>query len=129
MIWATFLGGSASDGGSGLAVGAGDGVHVVGSTRSADFPLQNAMQQTHGGNSDGFVAKLNADGDALQFSTFLGGTANDFPGAVEIDSAGNILIGGTTSSADFPATAGALSETLGGMQIASFRSYRLRDRG
>ena len=67
------------------------------------------------GNQDGFVAKLNADGDALQFSTFLGGTANDSAGAVEIDLAGNILIGGRTSSVDFPTTAGALSETLGGV--------------
>ena len=92
MIWATFLGGSAFDSGRGLAVGPGGGVHVVGNTISTDFPLQNAMQQTHGGNQDGFVAKLNADGDALQFSTFLGGTANDSAGAVEIDLAGNILI-------------------------------------
>ena len=116
MIWATFLGGSASDSGSGLAVGAGGGVHVVGTTSSADFPLRDAMQQTHGGNSDGFVAKLNTDGDVLEWSTFLGGASSDSARAVEIDLAGNILIGGETSSADFPATAGALSETLGGEQ-------------
>jgi uncharacterized repeat protein (TIGR01451 family) len=116
MIWATFLGGSAFDSGQGLAVGAGGGVHVVGNTSSADFPLRDAMQQTHGGNQDGFVAKLNTDGDLLEWSTFLGGAGSDSARAVKIGSAGNILIGGTTSSADFPATAGALSETLGGEQ-------------
>ncbi len=116
MIWATFLGGSASDSGSGLAVGAGGDVHVVGTTSSADFPLRDAMQQNHGGGSDGFVAKLSTDGDVLEWSTFLGGAGSDSARAVEIDLAGNILIGGSTSSADFPATAGALRETLGGEQ-------------
>ncbi len=116
MIWATFLGGSAFDSGQGLAVGPGGGVHVVGNTSSADFPLRDAMQQDHGGGSDGFVAKLNTDGDVLEWSTFLGGAGSDSARAVEIDLAGNILIGGETSSADFPATAGALSETLGGGQ-------------
>ena len=116
MIWATFLGGSSFDSGSELAVGAAGGVHVVGTTSSSDFPLQNAMQQNHGGNSDGFVAKLNADGDVLEWSTFLGGAGSDSARAVKVDFAGNILIGGETGSADFPTTAGALSETLRGEQ-------------
>ena len=62
------------------------------------------------------MAKLNTDGDVLEFSTFLGGSGSDRVQGVALDSAKNIFIGGTTSSLEFPATAGALSETLGGEQ-------------
>ena len=114
MIWATFLGGSEADSGLGLAVGAGGDVHFVGSTCSANFPSQNAMQQTYGGGCDGFVAQLNTDGDVLGFSTYLGGAGSDSARCVEIDSPGNLYICGETSSGEFPSTAGALSETLQG---------------
>ena len=114
MIWATFLGGSEADSGLGLAVGAAGDVYVVGSTWSPDFPLRDALQPTHGGKSDAFAAKLNTDGDVLEFSTFLGGAASDFAQCVEVDLPENIYICGETISGEFPTTAGALSETLQG---------------
>jgi hypothetical protein len=97
----------------GMAADAGGGVTLVGTTVDLDLPVTpGAFQQTlasvHTGQSegDGFAMRLNATG-ALVFSTYLGGSGNDGAGDVVIDSAGEVIVTGTTNSADFPTTVGA----------------------
>jgi len=102
LSYATFLGGSADDDGNGIAVDSAGNAYVTGTTFSTDFPTVNAIQSTFHGGRDVFVTKINADGTALGYSTYLGGSGSDFGIAIALDSAGNAYVSGTTDSTDFP---------------------------
>ena len=105
LIYSTYLGGTETEVGFGIAVDSAGNAYVTGSTFSTDFPTANAFQSTNGGVSereDGFVSKLNAAGSALVYSTYLGGSRNDRSREIAVDSAGNAYVTGQTFSTDFP---------------------------
>ena len=102
MVFSTYLGGSGEDGVRAVTLDGLNGIYVAGGTASANFPTANAAQNIPGGGGDGFLAKLNANGASLAFSTFLGGSAYDEVAAIGRDPAGAIYVGGSTFSADFP---------------------------
>lgn len=102
MIFSTLLGGTRSDGGNGIAVDVSGNVFVVGTTRSPDFPIVNAVQSTHAGNDEVFVSKLSATGSQLLFSTFLGGSGWELGWGIAVDRSGSIYVTGRTDSSDFP---------------------------
>ena len=105
MIFGTYLGGSANDQISSIAVDSNGLVHVAGLTFSADFPVTaGALQPTYGANdnADGFYARLSADGSSLSYSTYLGGSGWDTASGVALDSGGDAYVAGTTGSSDFP---------------------------
>ncbi|MEW5987591.1 MAG: pectin acetylesterase-family hydrolase, partial [Chloroflexota bacterium] len=86
-----------------VAVDAAGAAYVAGCTHSADFPIANALQAAHAGvNSDAFVAKVSADGSALAYATYLGGTDEDFINGLAVDSLGRAVVVGETYSTDFP---------------------------
>jgi uncharacterized protein (TIGR03437 family) len=106
------LGGSGQDYAAAVASDAAGNTYVAGLTYSPDFPVTaGAFQTKLAGNgslanpnaiaSDAFVAKFAPDGTLL-WSTFLGGSADDFATAVGVDAAGNVLVTGWTRSSDFP---------------------------
>jgi len=103
-IYSTFVGGTKFDALNGLALDADGNAVIVGQAISTDFPLVAPLQSSFAnpGNGHGFVAKLNATGTGLLYSTFLGGTTNDEAIAVALDQAGAAYVAGTTSSSDFP---------------------------
>jgi hypothetical protein len=111
LFYSTFLGGSGSDGANSIAVDSFGRAYVAGGTSSADFPVLNPIQAHLGGSQDAFVTKLSATGNALFFSTYLGGSAADVANSIRLDSAGNAFIGGATDSTNFPTTRGAFSRT------------------
>jgi hypothetical protein len=117
VVYATYLGGSASETGAGIAVDGEGQAYVTGSTDSADFPTQNALQPTFGGVQDAFVTKLSADGTALVYSTYGGGSGADTGAAIAVDGEGQAYVTGVTASADLPIL-NALDPTLGGTQDA-----------
>jgi uncharacterized repeat protein (TIGR01451 family) len=103
LVYATYLGGSGTDTGTGIAVDGSGNAYVTGFTVSSNFPTVSPLQSTHkGGRQDFFVAKLNAAGSALTYSTYLGGSGYDFPVNVAVDLAGNAYLTGYTESVDFP---------------------------
>jgi hypothetical protein len=103
LVYSTYLGGGAGSSGSGIAVDASGNAYVTGSTDSTDFPTASALQSAFGGGSaDAFVAKIDAAGSALVYSTFLGGSGNDVSNGVAVDASGNAYVTGYTSSTDFP---------------------------
>jgi hypothetical protein len=102
MVYATFLGGTGTDVGKGIAVDAGGNALVGGWTTSADFPAVNAFQPSAQGGADGFVAKLDPAGAALLYSTRLGGALDDAVNAIAVDSGGAAYATGETYSANFP---------------------------
>jgi hypothetical protein len=114
LIYSTFLGGSGTDSGNGIAVDSEGNAYVAGSTASANFPTMDPLQPARAGDNDAFVTKLNAAGTALIYSTFLGGSQNDYGKGIALDSSGNAYIVGYTNSANFPVTAAALQKVCGG---------------
>ena len=73
--YSTYLGGNASESGTGIAVDGAGGAYVTGFTFSTDFPTTaGAAQTTHAGDADAFVTKLDASGSWLGYSTYLGGS-------------------------------------------------------
>jgi len=116
LIYSTYIGGVLDDEAWGLAVDTNGNVYVVGKTASPDFPAVNAYQSTLRGLEDAFVAKLNSNGTALDYSTSLGGVLTDDGYGIAVDPAGNAYITGLTGSPDFPvypATNGAGSVFVG----------------
>lgn len=110
LIYSTYVGGTNQDGANSIAVDAAGNAYISGGTWSHDFPTTaNAFQITFGGGSaDAFVAKLNAKGSALVYSTYLGGDNYEDYTYLALDAAGNAYVTGTTSSSNFPTTPGAL---------------------
>ncbi|WP_028887558.1 SBBP repeat-containing protein [Tenacibaculum ovolyticum] len=102
IVWSTFLGGSNEEDGRYINIDQYGNVYVVGWTASKDFPTTNeALQPKSAGGIDAFIAILNSDGKILT-STYLGGSGDDIGFSIKLDSTGQIYIGGTTSSIDFP---------------------------
>jgi hypothetical protein len=115
LVYSTFLGGSVHDKGLGIAVNADGNAYVFGFTASTDFPTTpEAFQPTHGGRVDAFVTRLNSEGSALVYSTYLGGSDTDAGNAIAVDAKGNAYLTGDTRSTDFPTTAGAFQPTFVG---------------
>ncbi|MBI3076514.1 MAG: SBBP repeat-containing protein, partial [Deltaproteobacteria bacterium] len=112
LVYSTYIGGTGLDQGLAIAVDRDGNAHVTGVTESTNFPLVNPVQAARAGGRDAFVAKLNASGSALVYSTYLGGTDGDSGNAIAVDSGGNAYVTGSTSSANnFPTTAGAFQTT------------------
>jgi len=118
LVYSTFLGGSYSDYGYGIALDQAGRAYVAGLTRSANYPTTDGAYQTSlagpDGVSDAFVAVLNDAGTDLVYSTYLGGTLEDHARGIAVDPAGRAYVTGETTSPDFPTTSGAYQRTHGG---------------
>jgi hypothetical protein len=116
LVYSTYLGGSAFDGGYAIALDSSGSAYVTGETFSTDFPTTMGAFDTNaagGGDADAFVAKLNPLGTGLIYSTFLGGGSGELGFGIEVDGAASAYVTGQTSSADFPTTAGAFDTSIG----------------
>ncbi len=102
LVYSTYLGGFAQDGGNGIAVDGSGDAFIGGFTYSTTFPTSNPVQANNKGNADGFVAELNPGGSALIYSTYVGGSAEDSIRGIALDASGNAYITGYTESSDFP---------------------------
>jgi hypothetical protein len=128
LLYVTYLGGSSDDRGYGIAVDRSGAAVVVGWTYSTNFPVLNPAQPRVGGGRDGFVAKLNPAGNALVFSTYLGGAGSDCANAVAVDPQDNIYVAGDTASSNFPTLNGFQPRPAGGMDafVTKFSSAGAR---
>ena len=117
VIYSTFLGGAG--GGSiayALAVDSSQSAYVAGQTGSPSFPLLNPFQsqkKSPAGSTDVFVTKFAPAGNALAYSTYLGGGGTQSPAGIAVDSSGNAYVTGGTSSNNFP-TLNPLQASTGG---------------
>jgi hypothetical protein len=125
LTYSTYLGGSntgpkntGQDYGVDISVDSAGNAYVTGWTNSRDFPVTPDAFRTAipPGGSDWFffVAKLNATGSALVYSTYLGGSSGLGAG-IAVDSAGNAYVTGVTGYTDFPTTPGVYQSTFGGV--------------
>ena len=102
LVFSTFLGGSAADAGLDIKVDANGFVYVAGFTISPNFPTANAFQNVAAGDVDAYVLKLEPNGTAFVYSTYLGGGNTDRALGIDIDDFGNAYVVGDTLSVDFP---------------------------
>jgi hypothetical protein len=119
LSYATFIGGSGTDYGVGIAADADGSVYTAGLAASIDFPTTSgAFRTTNGGSGDAFVAKLDPTGSTLVYATFLGGSGHEHAEQIAVDATGSAYVLGHTRSTDFPTTSGSVQTTPGGMDDA-----------
>jgi Bacterial Ig-like domain (group 3)/Kelch motif/Beta-propeller repeat/YDG domain/Galactose oxidase, central domain len=118
LIYSTYLGGNNSDYASSIAVDNSGSAYVTGFASSSNFPTTSgAFQTSHAadsGNRDAFVTKVNASGDALAYSSYLGGNNYDYGYGIAVDASGNAYVTGYSASTDFPTTSGSFHTSYGG---------------
>jgi hypothetical protein len=130
LIYSTYLGGSDSDVGLGIAADSSGNAYLTGNTNSSDFPTTaGAFQRAFGGSGggiqfelgaslrpvfgDAFVTKLDPSG-VLLYSTYLGGSGSELSRGIAVDSGGNVYVAGVTSSTNFPVLHAFQSQSPGG---------------
>lgn len=107
LQFSTFLGGSARDAGSCIAIDKSGNIYVTGTTKE-NFPTSSgAFDETYNGNDDVFITKMNASGTSIIYSTYLGGSNIEEVLSLKVDENGNPYLTGSTSSPDFPAQKGS----------------------
>ncbi|MGO8816296.1 MAG: SBBP repeat-containing protein [Terriglobia bacterium] len=116
LVYSTFLGGSSADTAQSIQLDSAGDAYLAGYTFSTNFPTVAPFQAANAGGADAFIAELGPAGAVLTFSTYLGGTGNDYAYGLALDSTSspNIYITGGTSSTDFPTTSGAFQTSLNG---------------
>ncbi len=102
LAYSTYLGGNAFDAENGIAVDGSGAAYVAGSTDSTNFNLKNQIEGDGGdSNTDAVISKLVPGGNALAYSTYLGGDMLDEANAIDVDSTGHAYVTGRTTSTDF----------------------------
>lgn len=124
LVYSTYLGGNVDDVAYGIALDGQNNVYVTGATYSTNFPVQNALQGLYkfsgnGGqcHTNAFITKINAAGNGLVYSSYLGGSGDgsngDQANAIAVDSSNAAYLAGYTYSSDFP-TKSAVQSALTG---------------
>ena len=119
LVYSSYLGGSGGDSISAIAVDSAGNAYVTGGGNSADFPRVNQIAGAcnggcgNGSSNDAFVTKINAAGNALVYSTFLGGASDDQGFSLAIDSSNDVYVVGYTNSTNFPTTMQVRDATVG----------------
>ncbi|MCX6834744.1 MAG: SBBP repeat-containing protein [candidate division Zixibacteria bacterium] len=101
VVYSTYFGAAGSDDWPGIAVDRQGCVYMAGNTTSASFPRKNAYDPSYNGNGDLFVTKFNKDG-SLAYSTYFGGSGNEWWGRIAVDTFGCAYVAGMTSSTNLP---------------------------
>lgn len=125
LVYSARFGGNFDDFGRAIALDAAGNAYITGWTVCRDttctFPSVNAFQPNYGGgNNDAFVTKINSQGSALVYSTYLGGgdvlnATEDWGQGIAVDSAGSAYVTGYTYAPDFPVTPGAYDTSRAGL--------------
>jgi hypothetical protein len=141
LVYSTFLGGGNNDFATGITVDGSGNAYIAGGTSSSDFPLSTGAYQTKCGTdgacnasgglvfSDVFVTELGTGGGTLSYSTYLGGSSDDYALALGLDGLGNIYVTGQTTddnpnvtTDDFPIV-GGFDTQYGGSGAAASNAF------
>jgi hypothetical protein len=112
IVYSTYLGGSSDDYGDSIAVDSSENVYVTGETLSTNFPTVSPYQASNAGLNDAFVVKINSLG-SIVYSTYLGGSSDDYGIGIAVDSSGNVYVTGGTLSTNFPTASPYQSSNAG----------------
>jgi hypothetical protein len=132
LIFSAVIGGSNEDEAARIAIDAAGNSFLTGYTRSSDFPITPGAHNDLGKlggpwftNNKVFAAKVNATGTSLIYSAAIGGSGSEEPSGLAVDTSGNAYIAGTTTSIDFPITAGAYQSSYGSY-VGSTKGFVLK---
>lgn len=115
LLFTSFVGGHGNDEIHDMVLEPSGRVYVAGRTTATDFPVTaGAYDPTYNGMWDGFAARLRADGSALLYSTYIGGSKSDSFYALGLDSLGQPTLAGESESTNYPTTPGAYDTTTDG---------------
>src|SRR4029077_15127420 len=114
IVYATYLGSPGQDEIQTATVDAKGQLDISGFAANGFPTTPGAYDTTFNGAGDAFVAELSADGSRLLYSTFVGGSGHEGAGALALNHDGSVVITGSTGSADFPTTPGAVQPTFRG---------------
>src|SRR5262249_24665410 len=131
-LWATYLGGGNLEWCYGLVQERSGSFLVAGLTQSANFPVWpklNAFSTSLAGSLAGFVRRISGDGSQLLYSSYLGGSADDWVLDIDVDLTGVVTLVGCTNSGDFPTTETAYRTTPYGMLDTFVTRVRLNGNG
>ncbi len=110
VVYAGYIGGDRIDGARDVAVDPEGNVYVAGFTSSShtSFPVAAGPDTTFGGDQDAFVVKVSADGTALIYAGYIGGSGSEIANGIAVDNDGNAYVTGSTESGptSFPVTVG-----------------------
>jgi hypothetical protein len=121
LVFSTFIGGSIFDVSYKTAINEKGELFITGETQSSDYDnTPGAFQRTNAGMRDVFVSRLNETGTALIYSTYLGGSSDDYGHGIAVDNSGNVYVTGRTNSTNFPVTQGAFQTVYGGGTVDVF---------
>ncbi len=109
LIYSTLLGGGGFDNGNSIKLDDSLSAYIVGTTSSNNFDITPGAYQTTfgGGFQDAFIFKLSSSGSVLNYSSYLGGSNNDFGITILVESSDIVHFSGSTNSIDFPTTLGS----------------------
>jgi hypothetical protein len=115
VLYSTYLGGTGSSTGTGIAADAAGNAYVAGYTTAPDFPVTpGAYQPSSHGGYDTFVAKLSADGSTILAATYFGGSGAEDTSGIALDGSGDVFVAGSTNSTDLPLQAQLQTYSGGG---------------
>jgi hypothetical protein len=115
LSYSTFLGGESDETGYDISVSPAGNVFINGNTASLNFPVTaGAFDTSYNGGIDAYIAKLNANGSALVYSTYVGGSGAERGLDLVIDAAENVYLAGQTYSTNFPVTPNAFDTSANG---------------
>ena len=122
LQYSNFFGGNGTDSGVAIAVDSSGNAYIVGQSDSSNLPLVNANDTTTQ-SDEGFIAKINAAGNSILYSSFIGGVKKDFVTAIAVDAGGKAYVTGTTegkNNSQFEITSGAFQTTNSGSKVSGF---------
>jgi hypothetical protein len=109
-----------------IAVDSASRAYVAGATTSSgSFPVPSGTPPALNGGADVFLVRFDSTGNALDYTTYVGGSGTEYPAGVGVDSGFNVYVAGTTNSGDFPTTTGAFqsSPSSGGTNHVFFSKF------
>jgi hypothetical protein len=113
LVYSTLFGGSGQEAGYAIAVASGN-AYITGETNSFDLAVRSAVQSSDRGGFDAFIAELGPAGDALVYSTYLGGAGDETGRGIAVNAAGEAFVTGGTTSVNFPTVGAEQAANAGG---------------